>query len=78
MVACTHDLAVNTQTFMKQNLQPVNKFVWRSHTCGELRSQNVGEKVQLYGWLEFSRVNKFLLLRDSYGTIQLIIPNHVS
>ena len=76
LVAYTHDLAVNTQTFMKQNVQPVNKFVWRSHTCGELRSENVGEKVQLYGWLEFSRTNKFLLLRDSYGSVQLIIPNH--
>ncbi|OAD58008.1 Aspartate--tRNA ligase [Eufriesea mexicana] len=59
---------------MKEDVKPVNKFVLRTHTCDELRIQNVGETVELYGWLEFSRVNKFLILRDSYGSTQLIIP----
>lgn len=75
-VAYTHNLAVNTQIPVKQNIQPVNKYVWRTHTCGELSIKNVGETVQLYGWLEFVRHNKFILLRDSYGTTQFIIPDN--
>nr|XP_003704868.2 PREDICTED: aspartate--tRNA ligase, mitochondrial [Megachile rotundata] len=75
-VAYTHNLAVNTQTLVKQNIQPVNKYVWRTHTCGELSTENVGEKVQLCGWLEFTRHNKFILLRDSYGSTQFIISDN--
>ncbi|XP_033344716.1 aspartate--tRNA ligase, mitochondrial [Bombus vosnesenskii] len=71
----THNLAGKQQR-IKENVQPVNKFVSRSHTCGELRLQNVGENVQLCGWLEFLRADKFLVLRDSYGSTQFIIPTH--
>ncbi|XP_015117567.1 aspartate--tRNA ligase, mitochondrial [Diachasma alloeum] len=53
---------------------PVNKFVQRTHTCGELSLKNVGEEVQLCGWMEFQRMGKFVILRDSYGSTQLIIP----
>ncbi|XP_043795074.1 aspartate--tRNA ligase, mitochondrial [Apis laboriosa] len=76
IIIYTHDLAYKKQKLIKKDVQPVNKFVSRTHTCGELTIQDIGENVHLYGWLEFSRINKFLTLRDSYGSTQLIIPEH--
>lgn len=55
----------------------VNKCCIRTHTCGELRGSDVGKHVRLCGWLQFQRMNKFATIRDSYGTTQLIIPDHV-
>ncbi|KAJ8980311.1 hypothetical protein NQ317_005232 [Molorchus minor] len=51
----------------------INKYSCRSHTCGQLKSSNVGERVVLCGWLEYHRMNKFIVLRDSYGETQLLI-----
>ena len=49
----------------------------RTHNCNELRLANVGEKVTLSGWYEnMRRVSKnlgFLVLRDFYGTTQIVI-----
>ena len=49
----------------------------RTHTCGELRIENAGEKVTLVGWLENMReVGSglgFIVLRDFYGTTQLVL-----
>ncbi len=48
----------------------------RTHNCNELRLENVGEKVTLVGWFEnIRRVSKnlgFVILRDFYGTTQLV------
>lgn len=77
LIACTHDLAITKQDLTKQYVQPVNKFVSRTHTCGELNIRNVGENVQLCGWVSFLRMNKFILLRDAYGLTQFVIPNNV-
>ncbi|MBO6214129.1 MAG: aspartate--tRNA ligase [Lachnospiraceae bacterium] len=48
----------------------------RTHTCGELRIENVGEEVTLAGWLEnFREVGAalgFVVLRDFYGTTQIV------
>ncbi|KOC69825.1 Aspartate--tRNA ligase, mitochondrial [Habropoda laboriosa] len=76
LIAHAHDLTVKKQILVKENEHPVNKFALRTHTCGELRVQDVGNNVQLYGWVEFLRHNRFLILRDSYGSTQLIIPVH--
>lgn len=61
----------------KQNLidklQESSSFTYRTHTCGELRLSNIGEKVILCGWIQFVRLSKFLLLRDSYGLIQCMV-----
>ena len=49
----------------------------RTHNCNELRIGNVGEKVTLCGWYENMRkVSKtlgFLVLRDYYGTTQIVV-----
>ncbi|MCR4896840.1 MAG: aspartate--tRNA ligase [Lachnospiraceae bacterium] len=48
----------------------------RTHNCGELRLSDVGKQVTLSGWLENSREVGgnlvFLILRDFYGTTQLV------
>lgn len=54
--------------------QNLNLFTNRSHTCGELRVEHIGQRVKLVGWLEFERMKKFLTLRDGYGSIQVLIP----
>ncbi len=49
----------------------------RTHTCGELRLPDVGKTVTLSGWLENIRevgANfAFLVLRDFYGTTQVVV-----
>ncbi|MBQ7616172.1 MAG: aspartate--tRNA ligase [Butyrivibrio sp.] len=49
----------------------------RTHNCGELRIENVGESVKLVGWLENMReVGSglgFVVLRDFYGTTQIVL-----
>lgn len=54
-----------------------NSFTERSHTCGELRKSDAGRKVKLCGWVQFQRLNKFVLLRDAYGVTQLVVPDEV-
>ena len=49
----------------------------RTHTCGELRLANAGENVTIVGWLENVREVgsnfAFLVLRDYYGTTQVVV-----
>ena len=48
---------------------------FRTHTCGELRESNVGEKVKLSGWLSSTRdlgAVIFFVLRDFYGYTQAV------
>lgn len=52
-----------------------NNYTYRTHTCGELRPEHEGKKVTLCGWVQFSRLSKFLLLRDAYGLIQCVVNN---
>ena len=48
----------------------------RTHTCGELRVSDAGARVRLCGWLENLREVGgslvFVVLRDFYGTTQLV------
>ena len=49
----------------------------RTHTCGQLRLANAGENVTIVGWLENVREVgsnfAFLVLRDYYGTTQVVV-----
>ena len=49
----------------------------RTHTCNQLRAENVGEKVKLVGWMENVReVGQnfaFVIVRDFYGTTQVVV-----
>ena len=51
----------------------------RTHTCGELRLEHVGQQVKLSGWLENLRIVgsgfAFAVVRDFYGTTQLVIES---
>uniref|UniRef100_A0A3Q2VYG6 Aspartyl-tRNA synthetase 2, mitochondrial n=1 Tax=Haplochromis burtoni TaxID=8153 RepID=A0A3Q2VYG6_HAPBU len=47
---------------------------FRSHTCGELRSDDAGKKVTLCGWVQYLRQDLFVILRDFSGLTQILIP----
>ena len=52
-------------------------FQSRTHTCGQLRLSDAGQNVTIVGWLENVRevgANfAFLVLRDYYGTTQVVV-----
>ena len=51
----------------------------RTHNCGELRLSDAGKQVTIVGWLENVREVgnnfAFCVLRDYYGTTQVVIEN---
>ena len=54
----------------------------RTHTCNELRIEHAGEKVKLVGWMENVREVggnlAFLVLRDFYGTTQIVVEDEAA
>jgi aspartyl-tRNA synthetase len=56
-------------------------YMYRSHTCGELRISDVGKKVTLAGWVQTIRkfgAITFVDLRDRYGITQLLIGENLN
>jgi aspartyl-tRNA synthetase len=50
--------------------------VYRTHTCGQLRPEHVGQEARLSGWVQRKRDHGNLLfidLRDHYGVTQIVI-----
>lgn len=77
LAACVHNLVISKSTPLKGRVSPANRYVSRTHTCGELTLKNLEEEVKLSGWIEFKRMGQFIILRDSYGSTQLLISKDV-
>lgn len=63
--------------FIKQ----INNNMYRSHTCGELRTKHIGLETTLSGWIQtirkFGSIT-FIDIRDRYGITQLVIGEELN
>ncbi len=55
--------------------------MYKTHTCGELRIDHIGQEVRLAGWVNRRRDHKnvtFLDLRDRFGVVQVLANPEIS
>lgn len=53
--------------------------MYRTHTCGELRIEDLNQQVKLAGWVQKVRnlgAMTFIDIRDRYGITQLVVEEH--
>ncbi|KAJ2852475.1 aspartate--tRNA ligase msd1, partial [Coemansia erecta] len=71
----THSSDVGSDTASAEKLRLLTTSM-RTHTCGELTDTHAGQQVSVCGWVQSIRAVSdtliFVLLRDSYGTLQLL------
>jgi len=51
---------------------------YKTHNCGELRRENIGQTIKLAGWVQRIRnlgAMKFIDLRDEFGITQIVIKD---
>ncbi len=59
----------------------IRSAAWRSHSCGDLRAENVGQEVTLCGWVDNRRNHgavHFVDVRDRYGITQLVVDDEAA
>ncbi|XP_076107086.1 aspartate--tRNA ligase, mitochondrial-like isoform X2 [Mytilus galloprovincialis] len=60
-----------------KEVNPVSRavsYTRRSHLCGELTKENIGQEVTLCGWIQYHRFHGlFLILRDWSGIVQVVL-----
>nr|KAF6396508.1 aspartyl-tRNA synthetase 2, mitochondrial [Rousettus aegyptiacus] len=71
-------LSRNLVQSSQRRIPEFSSFIARTNTCGELRSSHLGQEVTLCGWIQYRRQNIFLVLRDSHGLVQVLIPQDES
>uniref|UniRef100_A0A1I7THS5 AA_TRNA_LIGASE_II domain-containing protein n=1 Tax=Caenorhabditis tropicalis TaxID=1561998 RepID=A0A1I7THS5_9PELO len=61
-----------------RRLLSTSSYTVRTHTCNDLGSTNINEKVTVMGWLSHKRMDRFFVLRDAYGSVQAKISEALS
>ena len=50
---------------------------YRTHNCGQLNVENIGQTVRIAGWVQNYRDHGgvlFIDVRDQYGVTQVVVP----